>query len=148
MSREIPFESIIVGETLGPIEYVVSKEDVEQYCDDWKDPNSMYLEDSPFGGPVAPPAFRAGLDSFRLLGSRYDSHATLGFSTEHEFMNPITIGKRLIVTGKLADKYIKRGIEYVVIEYSTVDEDGLKIRESIDHIALGVERREEPEEHD
>lgn len=141
MSKDIPFESITVGEMLGPIEYVVEKDDVNQYCDDWKDDNPMYLENSPFGGPVVPPAFRAGLDSFRLLATKYDAHATLGVTTEHEFINPLRIGKRLIVTGKISDKYIKRGIEYVIIDYSTVDESGLKIRESVDHIALSVERR-------
>lgn len=141
MSKDIPFENITIGETLGPIEYAVEKKDVERYCDDWKDPNPMYLKSSPFGAPVVPPAFRAGLDSFRLLGSKYDAHATLGVTTEHEFINPARIGKRLIVTGKITDKYIKRGIEYVVIAYTTVDEDGVKIRESVDHVALGVERR-------
>jgi hypothetical protein len=168
MSKEIPFESIIVGEELGPIEYVISEKAVKNYCDDWKDFNPIYSESSSSGDPptaagkevaletetiapgqripnivaghVCPPAFRAGLDSFRLLGTKYDAHATLGFSTEHEFLNPITVGKRLIVTGKIIEKYVKRGIEYVIIQYSTMDEDGVKIRESVDHIALGVER--------
>jgi len=140
MSKHIPWDSVIVGDTLGPIEYVVDKEAVEQYCDDWKDANPIYLEDSPFGGPVVPPAFRAGLDSFRLLATKFDSHATVGVKTEHEYINPAKIGKRLITTGKIADKYIKRGIEYVVIEYSMVDEDGVEIRRSVDHIALSVER--------
>jgi len=140
MSKHIPWDTVIVGDTLGPIEYVVDKEAVEQYCDDWKDPNPIYLEDSPFGGPVVPPAFRAGLDSFRLLATKFDSHATVGVKTEHQYINPAKIGKRLITTGKIADKYIKRGIEYVVIEYSMVDEDGVEIRRSVDHIALSVER--------
>ena len=140
MSKHIPWDTVIVGDTLGPIEYVVDKEAVEQYCDDWKDPNPIYLKDSPFGGPVVPPAFRAGLDSFRLLATKFDSHATVGVKTEHEYINPAKIGKRLITTGKIADKYIKRGIEYVVIEYSMVDEDGVEIRRSVDHIALSVER--------
>jgi hypothetical protein len=140
MSKHIPWDTVIVGDTLGPIEYVVDKDAVEQYCDDWKDCNPIYLEDSPFGGPVVPPAFRAGLDSFRLLATKFDSHATVGVKTEHEYINPAKIGKRLITTGKIADKYIKRGIEYVVIEYSMVDEDGAEIRRSVDHIALSVER--------
>jgi len=140
MSKHIPWDTVIVGDTLGPIEYVVDKEAVEQYCDDWKDPNPIYLKNSPFGGPVVPPAFRAGLDSFRLLATKFDSHATVGVKTEHEYINPAKIGKRLITTGKIADKYIKRGIEYVVIEYSMVDEDGVEIRRSVDHIALSVER--------
>jgi len=140
VSKAIPFDSVIVGETLGPIEYIVDEDAVKQYCDDWKDHNPIYLEDSPFGGPVIPPAYRAGLDSFRLLGSKYDAHATVGVTTEHEFINPARVGKRLITTGKITDKYIKRGIEYVVIEYRAVDEDGVEVRRSVDHIALSVER--------
>jgi hypothetical protein len=140
MSKAIPWDSVIVGERLGPIEYMVVADDIKQYCDDWKDYNPIYLEDSPYGGPVVPPAFRAGLDSFRLLATKYDSHATVGVRTEHEFINPARVGKRLITTGRLADKYIKRGIEYVVIEYWMVDEDGIEIRRSVDHIALSVER--------
>ena len=140
MSKAIPFESIIIGEALGPIEYPVDEDAVKQYCHDWKDYNPIYLEDSPFGGPVIPPAYRAGLDSFRLLATKYDSHATVGVKTEHEFINPAKVGKRLITTGKIADKYIKRGLEYVVIEYLTVDEDGVEIRRSVDHIALSIER--------
>ena len=136
MSKEIPWDSIEIGGTLGPIDYVVSEKAVANYCDDWKDPNPMFLKDSPFGGPVIPPAFRAGLDSFRLLATRYDSHATLGFSTEHEFINPVPVGKKLIVTGTLTEKYIKRDREYVVIEYTTTDEDGTLIRKSVDHIVL------------
>lgn len=140
MSKHIPFDSIIVGEALGPVDYPADEEAVKQYCSDWKDDNPIYLEDSPFGGPVVPPAFRAGLDSFRLLATRYDSHATIGVKTAHEFVNPAKVGKRLITSGKVADKYIKRGIEYVVVEYSTVDEDGVEIRRSVDHIALSAER--------
>lgn len=140
MSKHIPFDSIIVGEALGPVDYPADEDAVEQYCNDWKDRNPIYLEDSPFGGPVVPPAFRAGLDSFRLLATRYDSHATVGVKTAHEFVNPAKVGKRLITSGKVADKYIKRGIEYVVVEYSTVDEDGVEIRRSVDHIALSAER--------
>lgn len=140
MSKAIPFESIIIGEALGPIEYPVDEDAVKRYCNDWKDYNPIYLEDSPFGGPVIPPAYRAGLDSFRLLATKYDSHATVGVKTEHEFINPAKVGKRLITTGKITEKYIKRGIEYVVIEYSMVDEDGVEIRRSVDHIALSVER--------
>lgn len=140
MSKWIPFESIVVGEILGPIEYRVDEKDVKQYCADWQDFNPIYLKDSPFGGPVVPPAFRAGLDSFRLLATKYDSHATVGVKTAHQFLNPARVGKRVIVTGRIADKYIKRGVEYVVIEYQMVDGDGVEIRRSVDHIALSVER--------
>jgi hypothetical protein len=76
-----------------------------------------------------------------LLGSRCDARATIGAKTEHENINPWRVGKKLITRGRIADKYIKRGLEYVVIESVSVDEDGLEIRRSRDHILLGIERR-------
>ncbi len=141
MSKAIPFDQIEVGQELGPIETPASANAVRRYCEDWQDPNPLYLQDSPFGGPVVPPAFMAGLTGFQLLGSRYNARATIGAKTEHENINPCRVGKKLITRGKIADKYIKRGLEYVVIESVSVDEDGLEIRRSRDHILLGIERR-------
>jgi hypothetical protein len=60
--------------------------------------------------------------------------------TEHELINPAGIGKRLSATGKIIDKYIKRGREYVVVQSVIVDEDGLEIRRCLDHVLLSPER--------
>jgi hypothetical protein len=141
MSKAIPFDQIEVGQEFGPIETPASANAVRRYCEDWQDPNPLYLQDSPFGGPIVPPAFMAGLTGFQLLGSRCDARATIGAKTEHENINPWRVGKKLITRGRIADKYIKRGLEYVVIESVSVDEDGLEIRRSRDHILLGIERR-------
>ena len=46
---------------------------------------------------------------------------------EFEFINPLKVGKKVRVTGKLVDRYIKRGREYFVAEFVAVDEDGLEI---------------------
>lgn len=145
MSKDIPFDSVIVGEKLGPIEYPIKSGHIKQYTEDWEDPNPAYLESSSFGGPIVPPAYRAGLDSFTLLGSKYNARATVGVTTEHKFVNPLKPDQTVSVTGILVDKYIKRGIEYVVIEYEMKDESGTLIRESADRIALSVERVNEPD---
>lgn len=145
MSKDIPFDSIVVGEQLGPIEYPVKSGHVKQYTEDWDDPNAAYLEGSSFGGPIVPPAYRAGLDSFSLLGSKYNARATVGVTTEHKFINPLKPDQTVTVTGVLADKFIKRGVEYVLIEYELRDESGALIRQSVDRIALGVERVSEPD---
>jgi hypothetical protein len=34
------------------------------------------------------------------------------------------VGSRIYVRGKIVDKYVKRGRNYVVADYETVDEDG------------------------
>ena len=41
-----------------------------------------------------------------------------------EFFNPPIPGKKIIVTGKIQDKYTKRDNPYIVIEATAEDEDG------------------------
>jgi 3-hydroxybutyryl-CoA dehydratase len=140
MSRDIPFDDIVIGQELGPTEIPVNEKIVRDYCDEFKDHNPIYLSGSPFGGPVVPPLFQATLHDLGLLGTKWDPHATVPSKTEHELINPARIGKRLSATGKIIDKYIKRGREYVVVQSVIVDEDSLEIRRCLDHVLLSLER--------
>jgi hypothetical protein len=141
MSTDIPFDDIVLHQALGPIEVRASENAVRRYCEDWQDPNPMYLEASPWGGPVVPPAYFAGLTGFQLLATRYNARATIGAKTEHRSIRPARVGSRLITRGSVVEKYLRRGLEYVVVESETHDDDGLAIRWSRDHILLGLERR-------
>lgn len=142
MSQLIPFESITVGDELGPVEYLVSEEVVRQYGEDWADSNPWYSGPSPFGGPVAPPAVMAGLTGFRLLATKFNARATIGAQTAHRNLAPLPVGQNMITKGRIADKYVKRGLEYVVITSTSYGEDGVAFRESTDHILLSLERVE------
>ena len=140
MSNDIPFDDVAIGQELGPRDIPVSEKIVRDYCDEFKDHNPIYLGNSPFGGPVVPALFQATLHDLGLLGTKWDTHATVPSITEHELINPARIGKRLKTTGRIIDKYIKRGMEYVVITSVIVDEDGIEIRRCLDHILLSLER--------
>lgn len=140
MSRRIPWEDVVVGTELGPVEARISERAVRRYCEDWDDPNPWYLEDSPFGGPVVPPAFLAGLTGFQLLATKFDSRATIGAKTAHENLAPLPVGETLVTKGWIADKYVKRGLEYVVVESTSYDSTGQAVRRSTDHILLSLER--------
>jgi hypothetical protein len=142
LSELIPFESIHVGEQLGPVEDLVSQESIRQYCEDWADSLSWYSASSPFGGPVAPPAYLAGVTGFRLLATKFNSRATIGAQTSHRNLAPLPVGQRMITRGVIADKYVKRGLEYVVVTSTSYREDGTAFRESTDHILLSLEKRE------
>lgn len=144
MSSDMPFESIELHQPLGPVENDASAHAVQRYCEDWSDPNPLYLERSPFGGPVVPPAFQAGLTGFRLLSTRYKTRATIGARSEHQSVQPAFVGSRLFTAGSVVDKYVRRGLEYVVVESETHDENRRLIRRSRDVILLSLERREEP----
>jgi hypothetical protein len=140
VSKLIPFDAISIGTELGPVETLVSEESVREYCQDWDDPNPWYLTDSPFGGRIVPPAFLAGLTCFQLLGSRYDARSTIGVRTSHRNLRPIAVGETLVTRGRIFDKYVKRGLEYVVVRSTTCTGDGTPCRESTDHILLSLER--------
>ena len=140
VSKLIPFDAITIGTELGPVETLVSPQSVQQYCEDWEDANPWYLSDSPFGGRVAPPAFLAGLTAFQLLSSRYDARSTIGVQTSHRNLQPIPVGATLVTRGRIADKYVKRGLEYVFVSSTSYASDGTPCRESTDHILLSLER--------
>jgi N-terminal half of MaoC dehydratase len=141
MSRAIPFDTIVIGEKLGPWSITVTPELVQEYCEDWDDHNPMYLTGTSDGAPpIVPPAFMAGLFCFRLLGMKYQAGATIGAQTEHENLCPARVGTTLTAEGHIAGKYIKRGLEYVVVESTVRDEAGTLVRRSRDHILLSLER--------
>ncbi|MFC1886404.1 MaoC family dehydratase [Thermodesulfobacteriota bacterium] len=142
MLNPIEFDKIRIGATFGPVTLIADEKLVKQYCDDYGDHNPIYFEKSPFGGPVAPPAFWAGRQGQKTLGTQYDMHATVPNKSTHIFVNPAKIGAVLTTHGKLIAKYIKRGREHVVVESSTIDQGGVQIRQSIEHFILRMERKE------
>lgn len=139
MTKYIPFEKIKIGDVLGPYKIRFDKKTMEEYCKEYDDPNPMYLTDSPFGEPVLPPTYWATYWDLRLLKLKYDTHATVPYKTEQELVNPAKVGKDLIANGKIVDKYVKRGLQYIVIQSTLTDEDGLLIRKMFDHVMLGLE---------
>ncbi len=140
MSKAIPFEQLEPGMPLGPVETRVTAKAMQNYCEDWADPNPWYLTDSPFGGPIAPPAFMAGLTGFSLLATRFDTRPTIGTKTRHRNFGVVGVPGNLITRGQIAGRYIRRGLEYVVVASQSTDGAGNKVRESEDHILLSLER--------
>jgi hypothetical protein len=120
-----PFEAIEVGTPLGPLEWTVTPEMLERQCRIDEDYHEWYSVESPFGGRIAP--ILASYAPVRFLFSdKYNIRGLLvGFECEHT--NPIRLDKKMIVAGRLADKYVKRDREYFVVEATCVDEDGLEI---------------------
>ena len=135
-------DQIQVGDELGPYEYVVTPEMVQKMTGAIEEPNPWYLKSSPFGGPIAPPTI-TGNDYIEVFATKYERGRPIHTKAEHEFLNPIRIGKRLTVRGKIADKYERKGRDYIVIESVTKDEDGVEIVRSRNHLMLSMKKKEE-----
>jgi hypothetical protein len=49
---------------------------------------------------------------------------------DSEYFNPPVAGKRITVSARIADKYLRRGNAYLIVEATAIDEDGRKIETS------------------
>jgi hypothetical protein len=143
MSKYIPWEKLKIGDQYGPLELPY----IERYftCEmDELDP--IHTLDSPWGGPVYPAMYMGTLLGLRMIGSRYDSHATVPARLFQKNIHLARLDKKLFLSGRLVDKYIKRGLEYAAIETMMTDEDGTEIRQTIDHFLLSLEKRTDIQE--
>jgi hypothetical protein len=141
MLLQISFDNIQIGEMFGPVELLMDEKLVKQYCEDHDDYNPIYLEDSPFGGPVVPTSYKASLQCQWSMGTKYDMHATIPTRSEQEYLNPAKVGSTLITTARLSGKYLKRGLEYIILESQTIDQNGVRIRHGLEHLLLGLQKR-------
>jgi acyl dehydratase len=145
MSKDIPFDQLNIGDKFGPRPFDTSEKAVERFCNEMGDQNPLWLKASPWGGPVTPPLLSATLIGLGMIGSKYDSHATVPVKLIQKNIKPIFVGAKINQSGILIDKYIKKGLEYAVIESVLADENGNEYRKVVDHFLLSLERYNTPD---
>lgn len=107
------------------------------------DENPWYTVSSPFGGAIAHPitlvklARQAQLRRFAVAVP--SGQAGLNAKMECEFLRPAKVGILFKVEGRLAEKYIRRGRRYLVVEGRFIDEDGQEVLRYRHTIMLGKE---------
>lgn len=124
--KELTYENLQVGEEFFSGEHVVTPEDIETYAFAVDDHHPWFFDDSPFGGPIAPPTL-LGNQALRLRSTKYVVRGGLHAKQEFEFLQPIRPGMRVRTKGKLTDKYERRGKQYMVTEFVTIDEHGTEL---------------------
>ena len=116
-----------IGEDLGSVQHRLTSEDVDRHLWAIEDHNLWYVEESPFGGPITPPLIAANEGPMLYHSSGYISEGVFHAKLEHENINPLRRGKLITARGRIADKYIRRGRKYIIIETVVTDEDGVEI---------------------
>ena len=130
--KPVEYDLMELGEVLGPVEIDIDEHFVKSTAFALDDYHEWYLGSaSPFGGPIA----QSGAllcDLLRLLYTRYDPDRDRGLHQHEEFWlhSPVFVGERVRLTGRFAEKYVKRGRGYIVTEAEarTIDDDRLIIR--------------------
>ncbi|HEY8449902.1 MAG TPA: hypothetical protein VIL95_05410 [Bacillota bacterium] len=113
-------EELEVGMPLGPLELVVTPElNREQLA-------ALGLEATHLDGvdgPWVEPSVLAR-NYARLLRHHHEAQGMIHVACEFRLFRRVRAGERLRISGRIADKFVKRGRPYVVIETQTEDEQG------------------------
>lgn len=112
------WESIPVDDDLGSLEYVLTAEMMADY---------RRVVDNPY---AAYPTVAARHPA-NLFYRKYKSRMRVpNMGHDSEYYNHPIAGKRITIKAHIADKYIRRGKPYLVIEATATDEDGRLIEVS------------------
>ncbi len=106
------YDKVEIGEELGSYEYVLTQEMLDDYRASIDDP------EAPF------PTLAVKHDATALAMVYEDTTGGVNAGNEVEFFNPPIPGKKIKVTGRVHDKYLRRDKPYMVIEATAEDEDG------------------------
>jgi acyl dehydratase len=120
--KRIAYSAVQVGEELSSTDFIVKPEDVDTFAYAVEDLHPWYFEDSPYGGPIAPPTLLAN-QALLMRHNKYIVDAGLHAQMRFEFVRPIRVGMRVRTRGRVIEKYEKRGRHYMVTEFTTTDED-------------------------
>ena len=109
------YDDVVIGEELGSYEYILTQEMVDNFRAAVDDP------EAPF------PTLGVKHDATAFAMVYDDQIGTVNAGNQVEFFNPPIVGKKINVTGRISDKYLRRDKPYIVLEATAIDEDGRKL---------------------
>lgn len=120
MGEKSGFEAIPIGLEMGPLEMTLDEETVKERVGliQWE---SRELVDKLH---ITPPGISISQHARMKFAALPDMSVSIWAKSEHEFLKPMKLGSKIFIRGKVVDKYVRRGRNYVVSEYETVDEAG------------------------
>ena len=137
------FDKLEIGQEMPEMEVVYDEDMQGRFLAALKEENPWYYAESPWGGPIT---YHPLLDDAPMEATMFRYQYPFGFvhaRQETEFINPLPLGKRAVVKTWVADKYVKRGKGYIVIESLIKDEDGLEIMRTRNHSMIDDDRVKE-----
>ena len=110
--KEFDYESSKIGEELESYDYVLSRETLDNFRQAVDDPDALF------------PTIAVKHDATAFALAYQDNTGGINAGNEVEFFNPPVPGKKITITGRISNKYLRRDKPYLVIEATAIDEDG------------------------
>lgn len=116
----LDWDALAVGETFEQYEYTLTQQMIDEYRRGVMDPEAAF------------PTISHKVD-VRQYSAKYSDSGSVNARCAFHCYNSPAPGKKLTVTAWIADKYLRRGKNYIVTEAVSVDEDGRLIDRVITH---------------
>jgi len=120
--KRATFDDIVVGTSLGEMEWVVTEEMIEQQCAMDLDYDEFYSLASPWGSRIAPPQIQYRPPRW-LLSRRYNVRG-LFYRWKMENVRAIIPGETLLIKSSIIEKYLRNEREYIVYGAEATDAKG------------------------
>ena len=129
---KLVYDFFYIGQDLPVYTHTVTEEEIDNFCQSFKENNPMYLDDTAarklgFDGRIAPPMMvrryahiQNVLRGFRETVPGHSIHA----SGEYLFECPVRPGDTVTTTGKVTDKYLKKDRKFLSFELTTKNQRG------------------------
>ena len=114
--KKYSFDDVQDGEELGSFEYVLTQTQVDNYRKSVDDPEARFTT-------------LAVKHDLASLGLIYEGGGGVNARNEAQYFNAPIPGKKIRVTGRIVDHYVRRDLPYLVIEATATDEDGRLIEQ-------------------
>lgn len=131
---------VYVGRDYGRHDVTVTNEMIEAYCQSIGHHNAIYSSDSPSRAAAAPALLRhSEVYAFREYAKGQPAwylpniYGNLHARQEFEFFAPVMVGDGIHARSFIADRYVKRGRDYVVNEVLFFDAAGAVINRGRTH---------------
>ena len=125
MVEPLCYETIPVGQVVGPFAYVVPRDFNQRRLAAFsgQDLSECFRAEE---GEFAEPSFLYGQHSW-VMRRHFSWAGSVHAKCDVAIESSVRPGDRIHVTGRIADKYERRGGRYAVFEMATVDDDGRPI---------------------
>ena len=116
----LDWDKLEVGEMFDTFSYVLTQQMLDEFRQGVMDPEAAF------------PTISGKVDTVQYH-HRYRDSGSVNARCCFQFYNPPIAGKRITVQSWIADKYARRGKNYIVTEAVSVDEDGRLLDRVITH---------------
>ena len=116
----LDWDALEVGEMFDTFSYVLTQQMIDEFRQGVMDPEAAF------------PTISGKVDTVQYH-HRYRDNGSVNARCCFQFYNPPIAGKRITVQSWIADKYARRGKNYIVTEAVSVDEDGRLLDRVITH---------------